>query len=49
MFNFTPLLGTHSSSEACQSLIELEGGIKILVDVGWDDEFDVQHLERLKR
>ena len=49
MFNFTPLLGTHSSSEASQSLLELEGGIKILIDTGWDADFDPQKLERLKR
>lgn len=30
-------------------MLELEGGIKILIDVGWDDDFDVQELERLKR
>ena len=49
MFNFTPLLGTHSSSEASQSLLELEGGIRILVDVGWDVDFNIQKLEKLKR
>lgn len=49
MFNFTPLLGTQSSPEASQSLLELEGGIKILIDVGWDDDFDVEKLESLKR
>ena len=49
MFNFTPLLGTQSSLEASQSLLELEGGIKVLIDVGWDDDFDAQKLERLKR
>lgn len=49
MFNFTPLLGAQSSSEASQSLLELEGGIKVLIDVGWDSDFNVAKLKRLER
>lgn len=49
MFNFTPLLGAQSSSPASQSLLELDGGVKILIDVGWDEEFDVEKLQILER
>ncbi|KAL8768409.1 MAG: hypothetical protein Q9209_005315 [Squamulea sp. 1 TL-2023] len=49
MFNFTPLLGAHSSSPASQSLLELDGGVKILVDVGWDEHFTVSKLRALER
>ena len=42
MFNFTPLLGS-------QSLLELDGGVKILIDVGWDEYFDVAKLRSLER
>lgn len=49
MFNFTPLLGARASSPASQSLLEFEGGIKILVDVGWDVDFDVSKLKALER
>jgi cleavage and polyadenylation specificity factor subunit 2 len=49
MFNFTSLLGAQSTSPASQSLIELEGGIKILVDVGWDESFDVALLKELEK
>ena len=49
MFNFTPLLGAHSPSTASQSLLEFEGGIKILVDVGWDSDFDVTKLRELEK
>ena len=49
MFNFTPLLGARSSSEASQSLLELEGGIKVLIDVGWDSDFDAAKLKKLER
>ncbi|KAK7613060.1 beta-lactamase-like protein [Phyllosticta paracitricarpa] len=49
MFNFTPLLGAQSTSPASQSLLELDGGIKILVDVGWDETFDVEKLKELER
>lgn len=49
MFNFTPLLGAQSSSQASQSLIELDGGVKILIDVGWDESFEVEKLRSLER
>ncbi|KAJ5933316.1 hypothetical protein N7454_005645 [Penicillium verhagenii] len=49
MFTFTPLLGAQSSSSrASQSILELDGGIKILVDVGWDDTFDTRDLAELE-
>ncbi|KAL1854154.1 hypothetical protein Plec18167_000072 [Paecilomyces lecythidis] len=50
MFNFTPLLGAKSSSSrASQSILELDGGIKILVDVGWDETFDTLDLSELEK
>ena len=49
MFNFTPLLGAQSHSAASQSLLELDGGVKILVDVGWEDPFDPGKLKGLER
>lgn len=49
MFNFTPLLGAQSTSPASQSLLELDGGVKILIDVGWDEEFDIAKLKDLER
>ena len=49
MFQFTPLLGAQSTSRASQSLLELDGGVKILVDVGWDEQFDVGQLAELER
>ncbi|KAL8776067.1 MAG: hypothetical protein Q9213_008397 [Squamulea squamosa] len=49
MFNFTPLLGAHSLSPASQSLLELDGGVKVLVDVGWDEHFTVSKLRALER
>ncbi|KAI9837755.1 MAG: hypothetical protein M1819_006689 [Sarea resinae] len=49
MFNFIPLLGAQSSSAASQSLLELDGGVKILVDVGWDESFDIKKLDELER
>ncbi|KAK5124428.1 hypothetical protein LTR85_001645 [Meristemomyces frigidus] len=48
MFTFTPLLGAQSDSPASQSLLELDGGVKILVDVGWDEAFDVAKLQALE-
>lgn len=44
MFNFTPLLGAHSTSPASSSLLELDGNVKILVDVGWDEQFSAESL-----
>ncbi len=49
MFNFTPLLGAQSLSAASQSLLELDGGVKVLVDVGWDEHFTVDKLKALER
>ena len=49
MFQFTPLLGAQSSSPASQSLLELDGGVKVLIDVGWDELFDVANLKNLER
>ena len=49
MFTFTPLLGARSSSPASQSLLELDGGVKVLIDVGWDESFDVEKLKDLER
>ncbi|GAM82036.1 hypothetical protein ANO11243_000150 [Dothideomycetidae sp. 11243] len=48
MFTFTPLLGAQSASPASQSLLELDGGIKVLVDVGWDDSLEVSLLQALE-
>jgi cleavage and polyadenylation specificity factor subunit 2 len=49
MFHFTALLGAQSESGASQSLLQLDNGIKILVDVGWDANFDVRMLDELER
>ncbi|KAI9676822.1 MAG: hypothetical protein M1817_006661 [Caeruleum heppii] len=49
MFIFTPLLGARSASPASQSLLEFDGGIKVLVDVGWDDSFEPEQLKPLER
>lgn len=49
MFTFTPLLGAQSSSPASQSLLELHGGVKILVDVGWDESFDSTKVAALEK
>ncbi|KAK2808363.1 hypothetical protein FQN50_004748 [Emmonsiellopsis sp. PD_5] len=50
MFTFTPLLGAQSSgSKAVQSILELDGGVKILVDVGWDESFDTSALAELEK
>lgn len=50
MFTFTPLLGAQSeSSKASQSILELDGGVKILIDVGWDEKFDPSTLNELEK
>jgi cleavage and polyadenylation specificity factor subunit 2 len=49
MFNFTSLLGARSTSAASLSFLELEGGIKVLVDVGWDESFDASLLKELEK
>ena len=48
MFTFTPLLGAHAASDAVQSILEFDG-IKVLVDLGWDDSFDIAQLESLEK
>jgi cleavage and polyadenylation specificity factor subunit 2 len=49
MFNFTPLLGAQSASPASQSLLEFDGGVKVLVDVGWDEGFDAEKLKEIEK
>ncbi|KAF2878081.1 beta-lactamase-like protein [Massariosphaeria phaeospora] len=49
MFNFTPLLGAQSASPASQSLLEFDGGVKVLVDVGWDETFDAEKLKDIEK
>ena len=49
MFTFQPLLDPQIGSSASQSILELDGGVKILVDVGWDDTFDVRQLAELEK
>jgi cleavage and polyadenylation specificity factor subunit 2 len=49
MFTFTPLQGAQSESSASQSLLELDGGVKVLIDVGWDGAFDVAKLKELEK
>lgn len=49
MFNFTPLAGAQTASCASQSLLELDGGVKVLIDVGWDESFSVDKLRNLEQ
>ncbi|RDA89786.1 hypothetical protein CP533_4681 [Ophiocordyceps camponoti-saundersi (nom. inval.)] len=49
MFTFCPLQGALSESTASQHLLELDGGVKVLIDLGWDDFFDVAKLEELEK
>ncbi|KAL2137102.1 hypothetical protein VTI74DRAFT_8734 [Chaetomium olivicolor] len=49
MFSFSPLQGARSESTASQSLLELDGGVKVLIDVGWDETFDVEKLRDLEK
>ncbi|KAL2063890.1 hypothetical protein VTL71DRAFT_4384, partial [Oculimacula yallundae] len=49
MFTFCSLLGAQSESSASQSLLELDGGVKVLIDVGWDETFDVAKLKELEK
>ncbi|KAF4631408.1 hypothetical protein G7Y89_g6729 [Cudoniella acicularis] len=49
MFTFCSLLGAQSESSASQSLLELDGGVKVLIDVGWDESFDVAKLIELEK
>ncbi len=49
MFTFTPLLGAQSTSRASQSILELDGGVKVLIDVGWDESFDANLLLEVEK
>jgi cleavage and polyadenylation specificity factor subunit 2 len=49
MFTFTPLQGAQSAPSASQSLLELDGGVRVLIDVGWDESFDVEKLRELEK
>lgn len=49
MFIFTPLLGAQTESAASQSLLEFDGGVRILINVGWDETFDAAKLKALER
>jgi len=49
MFAFTSLLGAQTESQAVQSILNFDGGVRILVDVGWDESFDVEKLRELER
>lgn len=49
MFTFCPLQGALTESSASQSLLELDGGVKVLVDLGWDDGFDIEQLKELEK
>ncbi|KAH7322757.1 beta-lactamase-like protein [Stachybotrys elegans] len=49
MFTFCPLQGAHAESLASQSLLELDGGVKVLVDLGWDESFDIEKLKELEK
>jgi len=49
MFQFTALSGAQSASRASQSILELDGGVKLLVDVGWDEQFDTRQLAELEK
>ena len=49
MFTFCSLQGAQSESAASQSLLELDGGVKILIDVGWDETFDPAKLKELEK
>lgn len=49
MFNFSPLQGALSQSPATQSLLELDGGVKVLVGLGWDETFEVDKLRELEK
>lgn len=49
MFSFSPLQGAQSESTASQSILELDGGVKVLIDVGWDESFNVEKLRELEK
>ena len=49
MFTFYSLQGALSESTASQSLLELDGGVKVLIDLGWDESFDTEKLRELEK
>ena len=49
MFSFTPLQGAQTLTQVSQSLLELDGGVKVLVGVGWDDQFDASALHNIEK
>jgi hypothetical protein len=49
MFTFCALQGALSESPASQSLLELDGGVKVLIDLGWDESFDATKLKDLEK
>jgi hypothetical protein len=49
MFTFSPLQGAQSESTASQSLLELDGGVKVLIDLGWDESFETEKLQELEK
>lgn len=49
MFTFTPLYGAQTTSPASSSLLEFDGGIKVLVDIGWDASFSISALQDLEK
>ncbi|KAK9485535.1 beta-lactamase-like protein [Lipomyces starkeyi] len=52
MFTFTPLLGAASSTAttlASQSLLTFDQNVRVLIDVGWNDKFDLKLLSELER
>jgi len=49
MLTYSPLQGALSEAILSQSLLELDGGVKVLVNVGWDETFDVGKLSELEK
>jgi hypothetical protein len=49
MFIFRSLQGALSESPASQSLLELDGGVKVLIGLGWDESFDPARLQELEK
>jgi cleavage and polyadenylation specificity factor subunit 2 len=49
MFTFCSLQGAQTDSAASQSILELDGGVKLLIDLGWDESFDVEKLRELEK
>ena len=49
MFTFNPLQGALTEATPSQSILELDGGVKVLIDVGWDESFDTEKLKELEK